>query len=47
MYEDEAEKVREAGADEAYLTMVGAGIGLAEKTWEALRSEREGIVDKI
>ncbi|GKW50497.1 cation:proton antiporter family protein [Halomonas sp. NCCP-2165] len=37
LYDDEAEILREAGANETYLTMTGAGIGLAEKTWEAFQ----------
>jgi hypothetical protein len=29
MYEDEAKQIREAGADEAYLTMSETGVALA------------------
>ncbi|EPC03964.1 hypothetical protein L861_01290 [Litchfieldella anticariensis FP35 = DSM 16096] len=39
MFDDESEKLLEAGANETYLTMAGAGIGLAEKTWEAFRPD--------
>lgn len=41
MYEDEAEKIRAAGADETYLTMTGAGIALADYTCDALGTSRQ------
>lgn len=37
MFDDESVKLSEAGASEAFLTMTGTGIGLGEKTWEALQ----------
>lgn len=37
MFDDEADRLDEAGADETYLTMAGAGIGLAEKACEAFQ----------
>lgn len=40
MYEDESARIREAGADETYLTMTGAGIALADYTCDALGEER-------
>ncbi|GGX80821.1 potassium transporter Kef [Litchfieldella qijiaojingensis] len=43
MFDDESERLLEAGADETYLTMTGAGIGLAEKTWQAFHPDsKEG-----
>lgn len=45
MFDDESEKLLEAGVDETYLTMTGAGIGLAEKTWEAFQpKDKQGSV---
>ncbi len=40
MFEDEAEAIRAAGANDAYLTMAGAGEGLAERVWEALHPDK-------
>lgn len=36
-YPDEEAPLMEAGADQTYLLMAGAGIGIAEKTWENLQ----------
>ncbi|WP_404475073.1 cation:proton antiporter [Vreelandella venusta] len=36
-FQDEAHPLQEAGVDETYLLMAGAGIGIAEKTWESLQ----------
>tara|TARA_B100000929_G_scaffold160648_1_gene127061 strand:- start:396 stop:1940 length:1545 start_codon:yes stop_codon:yes gene_type:complete len=38
-YQDEAEPLRDAGVDQTYLLMTGAGIGIAEKTWEKLHGD--------
>ncbi len=38
MFADEAREVSTAGADHTYLTMTGAGIGLAEQAWRALEA---------
>lgn len=38
MFPDEAREVSTAGADHTYLTMTGAGIGLAEQAWRALET---------
>ncbi|WP_423250074.1 NAD-binding protein [Vreelandella titanicae] len=37
-FQDEAEPLHAAGVDQTYLLMTGAGIGIAEKTWECLQS---------
>lgn len=37
-FQDEAEPLHTAGVDQTYLLMTGAGIGIAEKTWESLQS---------
>lgn len=42
LYEDHVDAIRAAGADETYLTMHEAGIGLGEHLWEALALERAG-----
>jgi len=36
LYEDEVAQLKEHGADDTYLTMAEAGIGLAEHVWEAM-----------
>ncbi|WP_404377614.1 cation:proton antiporter [Vreelandella aquamarina] len=36
-FQDEAEPLHSAGVDQTYLLMTGAGIGIAEKTWEKLQ----------
>lgn len=36
-FQDEAEPLHAAGVDQTYLLMTGAGIGIAEKTWEKLQ----------
>ena len=41
MFSDEARQVSDAGADHTYLTMTGAGIGLAEQAHRALRESSE------
>ncbi len=38
LYEDHVDRIRAAGANETYLTMYEAGVGLAEHTWEALNT---------
>ncbi|WP_413614133.1 MULTISPECIES: NAD-binding protein [Halomonadaceae] len=37
-FQDEADPLHAAGVDQTYLLMTGAGIGIAEKTWECLQS---------
>lgn len=37
LFEEDVDSMRRAGADEAYLTMVGAGRGLADKVCRAIR----------
>lgn len=39
LYEDHVDRIIAAGANETYLTMYEAGVGLAEHTWEALNTE--------
>lgn len=39
MYDDETDKLLEAGVTGTYLTMTSTGIGLGEKTWKALQAE--------
>ncbi|MFB9867800.1 cation:proton antiporter domain-containing protein [Vreelandella sulfidaeris] len=36
-FQDEAAPLQSAGVDQTYLLMTGAGIGIAEKTWESLQ----------
>ncbi|WP_422822143.1 NAD-binding protein [Vreelandella songnenensis] len=36
-FNDEAAPLHDAGVDQTYLLMAGAGIGIAEKTWESLQ----------
>lgn len=47
MYEDAATRIRAAGANETYLTMAGAGIGLAEKTCEALNLTSHSTLERF
>ena len=42
MYEDEAVAIRAAGADQAYLTMAEAGVGLAEHTLRLVGTRNTG-----
>ena len=42
LYEDHLERITAAGADHTYLTFHHAGVGLAERAWEALEGERAG-----
>ncbi len=37
-FQDEAAPLHEAGVNQTYLLMTGAGIGIAEKAWESLQS---------
>jgi len=38
LYDDHVARIKAAGADQTYLTMYEAGVGLAEHTWEALNA---------
>ena len=46
LYEDHLERITAAGADHTYLTFHHAGVGLAERAWEALEGERGGGAGK-
>ena len=40
LYEDHVARITAAGADYTYLTFHQAGVGLAERAWDALEGER-------